>query len=241
VGCGSIAEVFQRVESADCDHGLVPVENSVEGTVTPTADLLVESELRVCAQVTLKISYALLARGPVDKIARVYSNPQVLAQCRHWLLANLPPARVRQISVASTTDAAMAAHAQKNAAALAPAECGRIYGLKVLRNNVQDIAHNSTRFFVIATEDARQTGRDRTSIVFSIKDRVGVLYSMLAPFPRNGINLTRIESRPIKKKAWDYYFFVDLEGHREDKKVAKALQQLEGMCKFMKILGSYPA
>ncbi len=241
VGCSSIAEVFQRVEHADCDHGIVPIENSVEGTVTPTADLLVDSDLQVCAQLTLKISYAFLAKGASDKIRKVYSNPQVLAQCRNWLLVNLPPDRVKEISVASTTDAAMAAAREKGAAALAPIECARIYGLKALKNNVQDIAHNSTRFFVIAREDARSTGKDRTSIVFSIKDRVGVLYAMLAPFAKSGINLTRIESRPIKKKAWDYYFFVDLEGHREDKKVQKALQQLEGMCKFLKILGSYPA
>ncbi len=241
VGCASIAEVFQRVEHADCDHGIVPIENSVEGTVTPSADLLAESDLQVCAQLTLKISYTLLAKCPLAKIAKVYSNPQVLAQCRNWLLANLPPERVKEISVASTTDAAQIAAREKYAAALAPVECAAVYGLNVLKSNVQDIAHNSTRFFVIARQDSRPTGKDRTSIVFSIKDRVGVLYSMLAPFAKRGINLTRIESRPIKKKAWDYYFFVDLEGHREDKKVKQALEQLEGMCKFLKILGSYPA
>ena len=241
VGCSSIAEVFRRVERGDCDHGIVPIENSVEGAVTPSADLLAESDLQVCAQLTLKISYMLLAKCPEGSIRKLYSNPQVLAQCRNWILANLPPDRVREISVASTTDAARAAAREKGAAALAPAECAPIYGLKVLRRHVQDIAHNSTRFFVIARQDARPTGKDRTSIVFSIKDRVGVLYSMLAPFARSGINLTRIESRPIKKKAWDYYFFVDLEGHREDRKVKRALEQLEGMCKFLKILGSYPA
>jgi chorismate mutase/prephenate dehydratase len=241
VGCGSISEVFQRVEHADCDHGIVPIENSVEGAVTPSADLLASSDLQVCAQLTLKIAYTLLAKCPMEKIKKVYSNPQVLAQCRNWLLANLPPERVEEISVASTTDAAKIASKEKGAAALAPVECARVYGLTVLKSNVQDIAHNSTRFFVIARQDARPTGKDRTSIVFSIKDRVGVLYAMLAPFAKSGINLTRIESRPIKRKAWDYYFFVDLEGHREDKKVKKALEQLEGMCKFLKILGSYPA
>ena len=241
VGCSSIAEVFQRVEQGDCDHGIVPIENSVEGAVTPSADLLAESDLQVCAQLTLKISYTLLAKCPVAKIRKVYSNPQVLAQCRNWLLINLPPERIEQISVASTTDAARIAAREKGAAALAPVECASIYGLTPLKSNVQDIAHNSTRFFVIARQDARPTGKDRTSIVFSIKDKVGVLYSMLAPFAKRGINLTRIESRPIKKKAWDYYFFVDLEGHREDKKVKAALEQLESMCKFMKVLGSYPA
>lgn len=240
VGCCSIAEVFRRVEDGDCDHGVVPIENSVEGVVTPTADLLAGSDLQVCSQLTLKISYAVMAACPLEKIRKIYSNPQVLAQCRNWLLANLPPDRVKQVSVASTTDGARHAAREKHAAALASADCARIYGLPVIRHNVQDIAHNATRFFVIAGTDARPTGKDRTSIVFSIKDRVGGLYAMLAPFARNGINLTRIESRPIKKKAWDYYFFLDLQGHREDKNVHKALAQLEGMCKSLKILGSYP-
>ncbi|MBF0331874.1 MAG: prephenate dehydratase [Candidatus Omnitrophica bacterium] len=240
VGCSSIAEVFQRVDQGDCDHGVVPIENSVEGAVTPTADLLVDSDLQVCAQLFLKISYALMSRSPLAKIKRVYSNPQVLAQCRQWLSAHLPAERVAQIAVAATTDAAVLAAKEKNAAAITSVECASIYGVPVLKSNIQDIAHNTTRFFVIAKEDARPTGKDRTSIVFSIKDRVGVLYTMLAPFAKNGISLTRIESRPIKKKAWDYYFFVDLQGHREDKKVQQALAKLENMCKFMKVLGSYP-
>jgi chorismate mutase/prephenate dehydratase len=152
----------------------------------------------------------------------------------------LSPEKVQQISVAATTDAAKLAAKEKGAAALASAECARIYGLTLLRSNVQDIAHNTTRFFIIGRHEVKPTGKDRTSIVFSIKDKVGVLYNMLAPFAKNGINLARIESRPIKRKAWDYYFFVDLIGHREDKKVKKALEQLEGMCKSLKVLGSYP-
>jgi chorismate mutase / prephenate dehydratase len=237
----SIPEVFQRVEHNDCDYGVVPIENSVEGAVTYTADMLAESDLLVCAQVMVRISHNLLAKCPFSKIRKVYSNPQVFAQCRNWILANLPPERVQEISVASTTEAAAIAAKEKNAAAIASIECARIYKVLALKTNIQDIAHNTTRFLVIGRQDVPSTGRDRTSIVFSIKDRVGVLHAMLAPFAKNGINLTKIESRPIKKKAWDYYFFVDLEGHREDKKVKKALSQLEGMCKFLKILGSYPA
>ncbi|NTV29590.1 MAG: prephenate dehydratase [Candidatus Omnitrophica bacterium] len=239
-GCSSIPEVFQRVEQGDCDYGIVPIENSVEGSVTHTADMLADSDLQVCAQLMLKITHHLMARCPLDKIRKIYSNPQVLGQCRNWLLAHMPPEKVAQISVASTTDAANRAAKEKNAAALASLECARIYGLSVLKENVQDIAHNSTRFFVIGHEAAKSTGKDRTSIVFSIKDKVGVLHAMLAPFAKNGINMTRIESRPIKKKAWDYYFFLDFEGHRDDPKVRKALAKLEGMCKFLKILGSYP-
>ncbi len=239
-GCASIAEVFRRVEQGSCDYGVVPIENSVEGVVTPTADLLAESQLQVCAQMMMKISYALLAKGSFSKIRKVYSNPQVFAQCRDWLAVHLPPASVCQISTASTTDAAKIAASETNAAALAPVECAPVYGLTALREQVQDIAHNSTRFFVIGPEDALPTGDDRTSIVFSIKDRVGVLHSILAPFAARAISLTRIESRPIKKKAWDYYFFVDFKGHRQDKKVQEALHEVENMCKFLKILGSYP-
>ena len=241
VGVSSIAEVFQRVEHDDCDYGVVPIENSVEGAVTPTADMLADSDLLVCAQVTVKITHNLMAKCPMEKIRKVYSNPQVLGQCRSWLLAHMPPERVAEVAVASTTDAAKIAGKEKGAAAIASVECASIYGLKVLKANIQDIAHNSTRFFVVGRQDAQPTGNDRTSIVFSIKDRPGVLHAMLAPFARNEINLTKIESRPIKKKAWDYYFFVDLIGHHDDKKVKKALEQLEGMCKFLKVLGSYPA
>lgn len=240
-GRASIADVFRSVENDECDYGVVPIENSVEGSVTPTADRLTESDLQVCAQVTIKVAHHLLANVSAGNIKKIYSNPQVLAQCRHWLLANMPPEKVKQISVAATTDAAQAAAGEKDAAALASLECARIYGLKVLRANIQDVAHNATRFYIIGRQSAIPTGKDRTSIVFSIKDKAGVLYKMLEPFARNGINLTRIESRPIKKKAWDYYFFVDLEGHKDDVRVRKALLKLEGMCKFLKVLGSYPA
>ncbi|NLE64358.1 MAG: prephenate dehydratase [Elusimicrobia bacterium] len=241
VAASGIEEVFHKVEHEECDHGIVPIENSVEGTVTHTADVLTDSSLQVCAQITVKITHNLMANGPLDRIRKVYSNPQVLGQCRNWLLANLPPDKVAQVSVAATTDAARIAVTEKGSSAIAPIDCARIYGLKVLKTNIQDIAHNSTRFFVIGPSDSRPTGNDRTSIVFSIKDRPGVLYAMLAPFAKNGINLTKIESRPIKKKAWDYYFFVDLVGHREETKVKNALKKLEGMCKFLKVLGSYPA
>ena len=240
-GRSSIAEVFQSVETDESDYGVVPIENSVEGSVTPTADRLAESNLQVCAQITIRISHNLLSKEPIEKINKIYSNSQVLAQCRNWLLANMPPDRVKQISVAATTDGAKTASMEKGAAALASLECGRIYGLNVLKSNIQDVAHNATRFFIVGHQGTRPTGKDRTSLVFSIKDKPGILYKMLEPFAKSGINLTRIESRPIKKKAWDYYFFVDLQGHQADPKIQKALIKLDGMCKFMKVLGSYPA
>lgn len=236
--CGSIAEVFQKVEHDDCDYGVVPIENSTEGVVTHTVDLLVDSELKICSQRLLKISHALMSKGPITSIKKVYSNPQVFGQCRNWLALNLPKAD--QIWVGSTTEAAKIVAGKKDCAAIASVESAKIYKVPILKRNIQDIAHNTTRFLIVAKEDAAPTGNDRTSILFSIKDKMGALHDMLVPFYKNKINLTRIESRPSKKRAWDYYFFVDLEGHRQDKNVKKALDQLEKMCKYLKILGSYP-
>lgn len=238
VSCENIAEVFSRVEHGECDYGVVPVENSTEGAVTHTVDMLVESDLKICSQVLMKIAHNLLSKVPLAEIRKVYSNPQVFGQCRQWLAANLPG--VDQIWESSTTKAARIAARQKHSAALGSVEAARVYGLKVLKSNIQDVAHNTTRFLIIGERDADPTGRDRTSILFSIKDKVGALYAMLRPFYKHKINLTKIESRPSKKRAWDYYFFVDLEGHRCDPGVQKALAELEDMCKYLKILGSYP-
>lgn len=239
VPCDSILEVFQKVEHGECDYGVVPIENSVEGAVTHTFDLLVDSDLKVCAQVLLKVSHNLLSNAKnVKAIKHIYSNPQVFGQCRNWLLHSLPKAG--QIWVSSTTEAAHRAGRDRQSAAIASILAAKVYGLPVLKSNIQDIAHNTTRFLVLAAEDVPPTRKDRTTLLFSIKDRVGALHAMLTPFVRNKINLTKIESRPAKKKAWDYYFFVDIEGHRQDKNVRRALRQLEGMCKFLKVVGSYP-
>jgi chorismate mutase/prephenate dehydratase len=238
VSCSSIPEVFQKVEHDVCDYGVVPIENSVEGAVTHTFDLLVDSELKICSQVLMKISHNLLSNSSFRQIKKIYSNPQVFGQCRNWLLQNMPKAEL--VDVASTTQAAQLAAKDKNAAAIASEMAAKIYHLKVVRRNIQDISHNTTRFLIISTQDVPPTGKDRTSILFSIKDKVGALHAMLTPFYKNKINLTKIESRPSKKRAWDYYFFVDFQGHRLDKNVKKALDQLEGMCKFMKVVGSYP-
>lgn len=238
VASESILDVFNKVEHKDCDYGVVPIENSVEGAVTHTFDLLVNSELKICAQILLKISHNLLSNSPIEKIKTVYSKDQVFGQCRHWLQSNLPKAGL--VEVASTTLAAQMAAKNKNSAAIASTLAGKNSGLKLVKENIQDIAHNTTRFLVISSQDVPPTGKDRTSIVFSIKDKVGALHDMLAPFFQNKINLTKIESRPSKMVAWDYYFFVDIEGHREDKNVKKALEKLETMCKYLKVLGSYP-
>ncbi|MDE2008652.1 MAG: prephenate dehydratase [Candidatus Omnitrophica bacterium] len=238
VACGNVAEVFSRVENADCDYGVVPIENSIEGVVTHTMDLLVDSELKICSQVLLDVTHYLMSKGTLTQIKEIYSHPQILGQCRQWLMHNMPKAHI--IPVESSTRAAQLVAKKKNAACIASLVAASLYGLTILKKNIQDSAHNITRFLVISTMEVAPTGHDRTSLVFSIKDRVGALHAMLTPFMKHKINLTKIESRPSKRKAWDYYFFVDCEGHQDDPRVARALDQLEGMCKFLKILGSYP-
>jgi len=238
VPCESITDVFLEVEKGNADYGVVPIENSIEGAVTYTLDMFVDSDLKICSQIILDIAHNLLANCAKDKIKRVYSNPNVLGQCRIWLQENLPCAE--RIEVSSTTRAAIIAAKEKNSACIASLLAAKIYKLNVLARNIEDSPHNATRFMVIGRANVAATKHDRTSILFSIKDKVGALHDMLVPFKKYRINLTKIESRPSKKKAWDYYFYLDLEGHRDDPKVKKALAELEAKCKFMKILGSYP-
>lgn len=239
VPCISIQDIFQNVEHEVCDYGVVPIENSVEGAVTHTFDLLVDSDLKICRQRMMKISHNLMSKsGKIERIKKIYSNPQVFGQCRNWLANNLP--NVAKIAVDSTTMAAQMAARDDSAAGLASSMAAKVNGLKIVNANIQDIAHNTTRFLVLGRQDVPPTNCDRTSILFSIKDKVGALHAMLTPFFKYKINLTKIESRPSKKKAWDYYFFVDFEGHRLDRNVKKALAELEGMCKYLKVLGSYP-
>ena len=238
VACDNVAEVFSKVESGDCDYGVVPIENSIEGVVTHTMDLLVDSDLKICSQVLLNVTHHLMSKGSLSQIKEIYSHPQILGQCRNWLMKNMPKANL--IPVVSSTKAAQIVAGKKNAACIASQIAASLYKLTILKSNIQDSAHNITRFLVISTMDVPPTGKDRTSLVFSIKDKVGALHAMLTPFMKHKINLTKIESRPSKKKAWDYYFFVDCEGHQSNPPVARALAQLEGMCKFLKILGSYP-
>ncbi|MDD5730471.1 MAG: prephenate dehydratase [Candidatus Omnitrophica bacterium] len=238
IPCESIDEVFIEVEKGNADYGVVPIENSIEGAVNYTLDMFVDSDLKICAQIILDISHNLLANCPKENIKRIYSVPQVLGQCRIWLQENLRHTEL--IEVSSTTRAAQIAAKQKGSACIASLLAAKIYKLNIIARNIEDSPHNVTRFFVIGKTDVPRTGRDKTSIMFSIKDHIGALHDMLIPFKKQKINLTKIESRPSKKKAWDYYFFVDLEGHREDPKVKKALEELETHCKFLKILGSYP-
>jgi len=236
--CNTITDVFTEVERSRCDYGVVPVENSVEGMVNHTLDMLIESDLKICSEILLEVSHNLLADCPLSKVKRVYSNPQVFGQCRLWLESNLPGREL--VEVSSTTRASLIASGEKNSAAIASEFAGKIYKLKTIVRSIEDSSHNITRFLVIGKTMAGRTGNDKTSIMFSIRDRVGALYAMLTPFKKYNINLTKIESRPSKKKPWQYYFFVDLQGHCQDKKVVEALDSLEKECQYLKILGSYP-
>lgn len=238
VDCRSIAEVFTEVERNRADYGVVPIENSIEGAVTHTLDMFVDSNLSVCSEIMLEISHNLLARNKKVKIKKVYSNPQVFGQCRIWLEANL--SRAELVEVSSTTRAAEIAATEANAAAIASVLAAKKYKLKIVAESIEDNAHNVTRFLVIGKIQSLPTRKDKTSVMFSIKDRVGALHDMLLPFKKYNINLTKIESRPSKRKAWEYYFFVDLEGHREAENVKQALSDLEKECNFLKVLGSYP-
>ena len=236
--CSSITEVFREVAVSRSNYGVVPVENSTEGAVTHTLDMFINSDLKICSEVLLDISHNLIGRCKIPAIKKVYSNPQVFAQCRSWLNSHLP--NVELVEVSTTSKSAERACREKYSCAIASILAAEKYKLKVLARDIEDSANNITRFLVIGQYIPSPTQRDKTSIMFSITDRVGALHDMLSPFKRHKVNLTKIESRPSKKKAWRYYFFVDMLGHCQMENVKKALRALEKQCTFLKILGSYP-
>lgn len=236
----SIAEVFQEVNLERAAFGVVPIENSTEGVVAHTLDCLVESDLQICAEIFLDIHHNLLSRsGRAEEVRRILSHPQALAQCRGWLGAHLPNITVEE--VASTAHAALAASKDGSVAAVSSALAREVYGLESVASNIEDRTTNITRFLVIGKVTTKPGRRDKTSLVFSAKDKPGVLYQMLQPFAKSRINLSKIESRPIKNKPWEYLFFLDLLGHREQPAVKRAITGLEKNCEFLKILGSYPS
>lgn len=235
----SIPAVFEEVEKGRAQYGVVPVENSTEGMVSHTLDMFMESELKINAEVMLEIHHYLLSRtGRFEDIRKVYSHPQPIAQCRNWLAENLP--NVPAVDVASTAVAAQIVSEDYTAAAIASELAATMYDLKVVRERIEDQVNNFTRFLVIGKKMAEKSGDDKTSLMFSVKDEVGILYHMLEPFAKRGINLSKIESRPLKKKAWEYIFFLDLMGHIDDPVIAEAVQELKQCCQFVKVLGSYP-
>jgi len=234
----NIREIFSLVEKRQVDYGVVPIENSTEGVVSYTLDMFLDSDLKICAEIIQEIAHHLLGRGKLKDIKKVYSHPQAIAQCRVWLEEHMSTVKICETE--STAKAAQLAAEEEGAAAIASEVAAGLYGLNILAAHIEDSPHNYTRFLVIGRNYAERSGDDKTSILFSIKDRVGALYDMLAPFRVHGINLTKIESRPTKRKAWEYVFFVDFEGHKDDEKVKKALNELSERCLFLKILGSYP-
>jgi len=237
----SIPQVFAAVEHRRADFGVVPVENSTEGAVTSTLDLLVESALQITAEVLLDVRQCLLSRAAeLSDVRRVLSHPQGLAQCRHWLGEHLPQVAIEETP--STSRAAELAAADPHAAAIASRMAAERYELRVLAADIQDVTANVTRFFVLGTTDASaRSGDDKTSVLCTVKDEVGILAKLLQPLARARVSLHKIESRPLRGRPWEYVFFLDLRGHRTEPRVRRALARMTPLTTMMKILGSYPA
>jgi chorismate mutase/prephenate dehydratase len=234
----TITDVFTEVSKHRADYGVVPVENSTEGVVTHTLDMFVDSDLKIVAQIVLPVQHCLLANCPRAQIKKLYAHPQALGQCRTWVQTNLPRAEI--VETSSNARSAELAAKEKGVAAIAGILASERYDVPVLDYDIQDNVDNATRFLVLGRQSSPPTGDDRTSLMFSVMDRVGALYHALAAFRRCRINMTKIESRPSKRKAWEYFFFVDCQGHMEDRRVAKAISLLGEHCSYVKVLGSYP-
>jgi len=237
--CGNIETVFSEVEMGNSDYGVVPVENSIEGVVNLTLDCMVDSPLYICSETQLPIGLFLLSNTKDrKKIQKIYSHPQPFAQCRNWLNSNLPG--VEQVPASSTAQAAELAKKHKNAAAIAGELAAEVYGLKVLNKNIQDRAENHTRFLVISKDKAKKARKNKTSLIFSIADESGSLLKILQLFAKNKLNLSKIQSRPLRNRPWEYLFYVDFTGHVEDKTVQQVLKTLGKQTLFLRVLGSYP-
>jgi len=240
VPVGTIAGVFSEVERGHTHFGVVPVENSTEGVVNHTLDTFVESGLRISAEILVPVSHCLMGTPGLElsQIDRVYSHPQAHAQCRQWLSSNLP--RAALVEAPSTAEAAQRAAGDPHSAAIASEMAARLHGLEILRQRIEDLPGNVTRFLVIGHQQAEPTGQDRTSILFSTRDEPGSLYRVLGAIAKHGLNLTRIESRPSRRRAWAYVFFADLDGHQRDPALIDALAVAQQHCEMLKVLGSYP-
>ena len=235
----SIDDVFREVEAGHADYAVVPIENSTEGAIGRTLDLLMTTPLKICGEVVLRIHQHLLSKdAALDTITKVYSHAQSLAQCHEWLNRVLPNAQ--RIPMGSNAQAAQAAAGESGAAAIAGEAAAERYQLPVLAANIEDEPNNTTRFVVLGRQDTGPSGRDKTSLIMSAHNRTGALAGLLAPISEGGVSMTRLESRPARHTLWEYVFFVDIEGHREDEKVAAALAELERRAAYLKVLGSYP-
>ncbi len=234
----TIDDIFTEVERKRVDYGVVPAETSMGGGVSDTLDRFLSSDLKIVNEVMMRIKQNLLSNGPIESITKVYSKIQGLVQCRNWLKANLPNAQ--QIETASTAEAAKIAAKEPGAAAVASELASEMYDIRILVPGIEDASHNFTRFFVIGHQMAKRTGQDKTAILCAIQDHPGALFSLLTPLSSRNINLTRIESRPSQRRAWEYVFFIDMIGHAEDPPILEALEELRTQCKELKVLGSFP-
>ena len=235
----SIEEVFQEIESGHADFGVVPVENSGQGTIQSTLDMFLTSKLKICGEVELRVHQHLLSRtGRLEDIERVYSHPQSLAQCKAWLRENLPNAE--KVPLSSNAEAARRARVADDCAAIAGETAGHVYGLKVVAGPIEDRQDNTTRFLVIGREFFSPSGHDRTSLLVFVRDQPGALYNVLSPFARHGVSMNRIESRPAHSGRWQYVFFIDVSGHIDDADVSRAMSELGEFASDVKVLGSYP-
>ncbi len=242
VPTASIDEVFRAVESGAADFGIVPVENSTEGAVGRSLDLMPQTPMNVCGEVILRIHHNLMAKTPpadLGDIRRVFSHGQSLAQCHEWLNSNLPKAE--RVAVSSNAEAARRAAEEAGSAAVAGEMAAEQYGLAILAANIEDEPNNTTRFLILGDYQSKPSGEDKTSLVLSAKNRAGAVYEMLTPFATRGVSMTKFESRPSRVALWDYLFFVDIEGHRDDTQVAEALDEVGRIAGYIKVLGSYPA
>jgi chorismate mutase/prephenate dehydratase len=237
----SIDEVFRAVESVSADFGIVPVENSTEGAVGRSLDLMPQTPAKVCGEVVVRIHHHLMSMSQprsLDEIRRVFSHGQSLAQCHEWLNVNMP--RAERVAVSSNAEAARRAAAEPGSAAVAGEMAAEHYGLAILASNIEDEPNNTTRFLILGDYEPKPSGRDKTSMVLSARNRAGAVYEMLTPFATRGVSMTKFESRPSKVAIWEYLFFVDIEGHRSDANVAAALAEVEKIAGYLKVLGSYP-
>ena len=240
VPVNSIKDVFSEVERGRANFGVVPIENTTEGVVNHTLDMFIDSNLLIYGEVLQEVSHHLMSKsGAAEDVKKISSHPHAIAQCRNWLENNMPHVPVSE--VASTARAAEMCLDDPSIAAIASELAAQLYGLKVIKSRIEDNLNNFTRFLVLSQKPPQRTGKDKTSLMLSIKDKVGALYDLLRPFASHGLSMTKIESRPSRRKAWEYIFFVDIEGHIEEERVKKALEEITGRCLFMKVLGSYPA
>jgi chorismate mutase / prephenate dehydratase len=240
--CESIDEVFHKVESGIASYGIVPIENSNEGVVGKTLDLLLQTSLKICGEILLPIHQCLLAlHTDPEQIKKIYSHPQSLAQCHEWLNTNFPLPQVKRVIAASNAHAAMIAADDKSVAAIAGRKAAEVYKLSVYAENIEDDPRNTTRFLVIGTQDVAPSGKDKTSLAMSARNRPGAIHELLSPLAQHGVSMTHLESRPSRSDLWEYVFFADIKGHQQNEKITKALDEIREKATFLKILGSYPS